>query len=123
MERFVSIAILVFAAASAAAAQSQSIPGLVASKETAMLSYDDKLAAYDAERAVLSSDWGTQGHDWQGPNGAYGTIISGALVPHGAEKRPCRRFIHIVHHANDGGANPTFQGTICRDSAGQWLPQ
>ncbi|MBK8008178.1 MAG: hypothetical protein IPK23_06900 [Rhizobiales bacterium] len=60
-------------------AQPVALPGIIAKRETDLLSYEDKLAAYDAEQAVLSSDWGTQGLHWKGPNGAYGTIIAGLL--------------------------------------------
>lgn len=104
------------------AAQPQSVPGIIAKHETELLSYEDKLAAYDAEQAVLSLGWGTTGYHWKGPNGAYGTIISGSSLSHG-DRRQCRRFIHIVHHANDGGLNPTFQGVVCRDEGREWQPE
>ena len=104
-------------------AQPVALPGIIAKRETDLLSYEDKLAAYDAEQAVLSSDWGTQGLHWKGPNGAYGTIIAQAALPHEGSKRHCRRFIHIVHHQNDGGANPTFQGVVCRNEGAEWRPQ
>ena len=101
-------------------AQPQSISGLIAKRETDLMSYEDKLAAYDAEQAVLSLGWGTTGYHWKGPDGAYGTIISGTSLSHG-DQRQCRRFIHIVHHSNDGGLNPTFQGVVCRVSRdSQW---
>ena len=104
-------------------AQPQSVPGIVAKRETDLLTYEDKIAAYDAEQAVLSQDWPVTGYDWQGPNGAYGTIIVQGSLPQNGGKRHCRRFIHIVHHANDGGANPTFQGVVCRDEGGHWTPR
>jgi surface antigen len=107
-----------------AEAQPQSIPGLIAKRETELLSHGDKIAAYDAEQAVLSSDWGTRGYNWKGPDGSYGTIIAGGVIPQAEKKQVCRRFIHIVHHANDGGANPTFQGMVCRAfPEGQWMLQ
>ena len=106
-----------------ALAQNQSISGLIAKKETDLLTYEDKLAAYDAEQAVLSQDWSVTGHEWQGPNGAYGTIIAQGSLPQEGGKRHCRRFIHIVHHANDGGANPTFQGVVCREEGAEWRPR
>ncbi len=104
-------------------ARSLPVPGLVARQETALLSFEDRIAAYDAEQAVLSQTWGVPGYHWKGPNGAYGTIISGASLPQERGNRICRRFIHIVHHKDDGGSNPTFQGMICRDAAGKWEPQ
>lgn len=97
-------------------AQGQPIDGLIAKKETDLLTYEDKLAAYDAEQAVLANQWGTQGYNWKGPNGAYGTIISSGAVPQPNASGHCRRFIHIVHHANDRGANPTFHGRACRET-------
>lgn len=109
--------------ASVAAAQNQSLSGLVARQETLSLSWEDRIAAYDAEQAVLSQQWGVPGYHWKGPNGAYGTVISGASIPRDGGKRICRRFIHIVHHANDGGANPTFQGMVCRNGDGLWEPE
>jgi surface antigen len=95
-------------------AQPQPIAGMIAKRETDLLSYEDRLAAYDAEQAVLANEWGTQGYNWKGPNGAYGTIISSGAVPQPNSNVFCRRFIHIVHHNNDGGANPTFHGRACR---------
>lgn len=106
----------------AGVAQTPSVPGLVAKRETELLSLEDKIAAYDAEQAVLSQQWGVTGYDWEGPNGAYGTIISGTSLAQDEGKRYCRRFIHIVHHRNDGGANPTFQGVVCRHGEGHWEP-
>lgn len=103
-------------------AQPQPLPGMIAKQETDLLSPDDKLAAYDAEQAVLSRTWGMLGFDWKGPDGAYGTIISSSILPDGIGKRECRRFIHIVHHRNDKGRNPTFQGVVCRSDGGQWRP-
>jgi len=120
MRRGISIAVLIWLGAFAAEAQTQSIPGLIAKRETAALSYEDKLAAYDAEQAVLANGAMTLGHNWQGPNGAYGTIIASGLIPQARRFAICRRFTHIVHHKNDGGLNPTFLGTVCRDSDGQW---
>jgi len=105
-------------------AQPQSVTGIIAKRETDLLTYEDKLAAYDAEQAVLATGWGTQGYNWKGPNGAYGTIISSGAIPQPNSNAVCRRFIHIVHHANDGGANPTFQGTICRATEdAEWVPK
>jgi surface antigen len=104
----------VSANSTALVAQPVAVSGIIAKQETDLLSHDDKLAAYDAEQAVLAQSWGTTGYDWNGPNGAYGTIISGTSIAQDDRKGQCRRFIHIIHHANDGGANPTFQGTICR---------
>jgi surface antigen len=115
-------AMLLFTVATAAA-QNQSVPGLVARQEAASLSFEDRIAAFDAEQAVLSQDYGVTGYQWEGPNGAYGTIISGDALPHDGGRRHCRRFIHIVHHKDDGGANPTFQGVVCRSEGGQWEPQ
>lgn len=104
----------VSATSTALVAQPVAVTGIIAKRETDLLTHEDKLAAYDAEQAVLSNDWGTQGYNWEGPNGAYGTIISSGSIPQPNSNAFCRRFIHIVHHANDGGANPTFQGYICR---------
>jgi surface antigen len=109
-----ALAFLIFLPGVTVIAQPQSIPGMIAKKETDLLTYEDKLAAYDAEQAVLSSEWSTGGYNWKGPNGAYGTIIAQGLLAQENGKRHCRRFIHIVHHANDAGANPTFQGVVCR---------
>lgn len=117
------LALLAAVAALALPASSQSIPGMIAKRETDLLSYEDKLAAYDAEQGALAQTGIVLGHNWKGPNGAYGTIIVGSFVPNISGFAQCRRFIHIVHHANDGGANPTFQGVICRDSGGQWMAQ
>lgn len=105
-------------------AQPVGIHGIIAKRETDLLTYEDKLAAYDAEQVVLANEWGSQGYDWKGPNGAYGTIISSGSIPQPNSNAFCRRFIHIVHHANDGGANPTFQGMICRASPdAEWVPR
>jgi surface antigen len=111
------------ALAPAALAQVPAVSALVAKKEANLLSFEDKLAAFDAEQAVLAQQWGVSGYHWKGPNGAYGTIISGASIPQAGSQRFCRRFIHIVHHKDDGGTNPTFQGTICRDPGGEWVPE
>jgi len=123
LSSFLAAALFLLTNASFAFAQNQSISGLIAKKETDLLTYEDKLAAYDAEQAVLSQDWSVTGHEWQGPNGAYGTIIAQGSLPQEGGKRHCRRFIHIVHHANDGGANPTFQGVVCRDEGAEWRPR
>ena len=108
-----------------ALAQGQPVAGMIARKQTDLLTYEDKLAAYDAEQAVLSSDWGTgsDAHNWTGPNGAYGTIIAGGPFPQPNSKAQCRRFIHIVHHTNDGGKNPTYHGMACRATPdARWEP-
>jgi surface antigen len=119
-----STLLLVFAAAVVAGpptlAQSHSIPGLIAERATAALTYEDRLAAYDAEQAVLATGGLVLGHNWKGPNGAYGTIIVGSFLPTVSGFSECRRFIHVIHHKDDGGTNPTFHGTICRDGGGQW---
>jgi surface antigen len=117
------LAAILLVAAPMAAALNQSVPGLVARQETASLSFEDRIAAFDAEQAVLSQDYGLTGYQWEGPDGAYGTIISGNSLPHDGGRRHCRRFIHIVHHKDDRGANPTFQGVVCRSEGGQWEPQ
>jgi surface antigen len=109
-----ALAFLIFLPGVTLIAQPQSIPGMIAKKETDLLTYEDKLAAHDAEQAVLSNEWSTPGYNWKGPNGGYGTIIAQGSLPQENGKRQCRRFIHIVHHANDSGANPTFQGVVCR---------
>lgn len=114
--------LLFIASVPGAVAQPQPLPGMIATQETDLLSPEDKLAAYDAEQAVLSRTWGMLGFDWKGPDGAYGTIISSSILPDGIGKRECRRFIHIVHHPNDKGRNPTFQGVVCRSNGGQWQP-
>ncbi|QYK43920.1 MAG: hypothetical protein KF794_08875 [Xanthobacteraceae bacterium] len=107
-------------AMSVAFAQSPSVPGILAEKETALMRYEDKLAAYDAEQAVLAQDGLITGYDWRGPHGSSGTIIAGLKVPDSEGAWFCRRFIHVVHHANDGGLNPTFQATVCRHPDGKW---
>lgn len=114
------LAMLALAAATANMAADSRLPRLLAQAETALLSDDDRVAAYDAETAVLSQRWGIAGYHWRGPDGAYGTIISGAEVPEAGGQRICRQFIHIVHHKADGGANPTFQGRVCRLEGGFW---
>ena len=123
--RSVLLFLLGFAAAdfSMAVAQPQLVPGIIAKRETELLSPDDKLAAYDAEQAVLSLDYGVTGYDWRGPDGGYGTLISGNSLAQTNPNRHCRRFIHIVHHKNDGGANPTFQGVVCRAEGAEWRPE
>lgn len=125
MRRLWLIVVLVLAGGaadlSAPAAQPQPVPGLIAQRETELLSYEDKLAAYDAEQAVLAQDGMVRGYNWRGPDGAYGTIIAGGALAQDGGRRHCRRFIHIVHHPNDGGANPTFQGVACRDQGGLWM--
>jgi surface antigen len=118
-----ALALLILSLNLKATAQPQSIPGLISKRETDLLTYEDKLAAYDAEQAVLSSEWGTEGYNWTGPNGAYGTIIVQGSLPQADGKRHCRRFIHIVHHANDAGANPTFQGVVCQGEGAEWRPR
>lgn len=120
MMRLVSFAVFFAIAAQTAHAQGQSFPGLIAARETATLSYEDRLAAFDAEQAALAQGGLVTGFDWKGPKGAYGTIIVGGIVPQPGTFSHCRRFIHIVHHKNDGGRNPTFQGTVCRDGDGKW---
>lgn len=112
--------VAVMALASICIAADAASPRLIAQNEAALLSDDDKVAAFDAETAVLSLQWGVPGYHWRGPDGAYGTIISGAEVPQQDGRRICRRFIHIVHHKDDGGANPTFQGRVCRIVGGLW---
>lgn len=116
-----ALALLLAGLTLAVAAQPQGVPGIIAKRETDLLSYDDKLAAYDAEQAVLNQGSIVLGHNWKGPNGGYGTIIAGSFVLTVKGFQQCRRFIHIVHHPNDGGLNPTFQGTICRDSGDRWV--
>jgi hypothetical protein len=113
-------AVAVTALASLCIAADAPFPRLIARNEALLLSYDDKVAAFDAEMAVLSQQWGVPGYHWKGPDGAYGTIISGAEVPQQGGQRICRRFIHIVHHKDDGGANPTFQRRVCRVAGGLW---
>lgn len=123
MRALIPVAVLMFAATLSAAAQSPAIPGLIAKRETAVLSYEDKLAAYDAEQAALGHGGLVLGYNWKGPKGAYGTIIVGGLIPQTGRFGICRRFTHIVHHKDDGGRNPTFSGTVCRGEGGQWSPQ
>lgn len=117
--RMAALLAAVFGFIPAAIAQTSAISGLVAKMEANLLSFDDKLAAFDAEQAVLSQQWGVTGYHWRGPDGAYGTIITGASLPEAGSQRFCRRFIHIVHHKDDGGTNPTFQGMICRSASGE----
>jgi surface antigen len=117
----VLIAAFAIICAGEALAQSAAVPGIIAKRETELLSYEDKLAAYDAEQAVLSQDAWVEGYHWKGPKGAYGTIIAGGAIPQPNNSTEfCRRFIHIVHHKDDGGANPTFQGFVCNNGSGQW---
>jgi hypothetical protein len=54
-----ALALLIFATGVTAIAQPQPIPGMIAKRETDLLTYEDKLAAYDAEQAVLSNEWST----------------------------------------------------------------
>lgn len=101
-------------------AQQEKVSGIFADRETASLSYPDKLAAREAERAALVSGEIVTGYEWKGPDGASGTVIVGGLVADTLSATFCRRFIHVVHHKNDGGLNPTFVGTLCRGVDGQW---
>jgi surface antigen len=95
-------------------------PGLIARHETEALTDADKAAAYRAEREALSRDQFVQGFEWEGPDGATGYIIVGGEFPGGFGHGGCRDFVHIIRHPKDGGVNPTFRGTICRDAAGKW---
>lgn len=60
--------VAVTALASIGIAAEASFPRLIAQNQTALLSYDDKVAAFDAETAVLSLQWGVPGHHWRGPD-------------------------------------------------------
>lgn len=101
-------------------AQQEKVPGIFADREAASLTYRDKLAAREAERTALRSGEIVTGHEWKGPDGASGTVIVGGLVADTLSATFCRRFIHVIHHKNDGGSNPTFVGTLCRGVDGQW---
>lgn len=105
---------------SAAAAQEPPVSGILAVRETEALSHADKLAALKAEQGALETGQIVTGYEWHGPDGASGTIIVGTLVADFTVGGICRRFIHVVHHENDGGLNPTFDGTVCRDTGGHW---
>src|SRR5690606_11012684 len=95
-----AIFLMFFVLFAPSAGQSQPVPGLIAEREAAGLSHADRLAAYDAEQAVLARNEIVLGYNWRGPDGAYGTIIVGSFLPTGRGYSQCRRFIHIVHHRN-----------------------
>lgn len=115
-----SVAALVCVVSSVAAQQGPQVSGILAKHETEALSRGDKLAALQAEQGALESGQIVTGYEWHGPDGASGTIIVGTLVADFTVGGICRRFIHVVHHKNDGGRNPTFDGTVCRDTGGRW---
>lgn len=94
--------------------------GLIAQQQTEMLSEADKRAAARAEREALDRDEPVKSFEWQGPNGASGMIMVGGEYANHVSLGRCRNFIHIVRHKDDGGANPTFIGVVCRDWNGKW---
>jgi len=94
--------------------------GLIAREQTEMLSERDKRAAAQAEREALDRDQPIQSFEWEGPDGARGFIIVGAEFPNHFAMGRCRDFIHIIRHPQDGGVNPTFRATVCRDWEGNW---
>ncbi len=99
----------------------QPVQGLIAERETAALSQEDRLAAYRAEQEALSREHPIQNFEWEGPNGASGLIIVGIEFPAGMVPGRCRDFVHIIRHPGDGGVNPTFRGTVCRGPDGKWV--
>lgn len=111
------LALLTFAAAPVRA---QPVPGILADRETQALTYEDRLAARKAEQTALDRDEPVKSFEWQGPDGASGIVMVGGEYANHVAMGRCRNFIHIVRHKDDGGANPTFIGVVCRDWEGRW---
>jgi surface antigen len=103
-----------------APAQAAELPDPIAKHETEALTEQDKRAAYRAEREALDRDQPMQSFEWEGPDGASGFIIVGGEFPNHVVLGRCRDFVHIIRHPRDGGVNPTFRGTVCRDWEGKW---
>ncbi len=93
---------------------------LLAWKETAALSAADRNAAAKAEAEALDRDAAVRDFHWQGPDGASGVIIVSGQYPDFYGMGRCRNLVHVVRHPKDGGVNPTFEATVCRDWEGKW---
>lgn len=112
--------LVAFLFAGAASAQPDPAAQILADRETEALSARDRLAAAKAEQEALDRDQPIQSMEWEGPDGARGFIIVGSEFPNHFAMGRCRDFIHIIRHPRDGGVNPTFRATVCRDWEGKW---
>ena len=111
------LAFLVFVFAPIAAASAQEPLAL---QESHSLSVRDRPAAAKAELEALDRDEVINGFEWKGPDGGEGLLIVSGRFPSVYGLGACRRLIHIIRHAGDGGVNPTFDRVVCRDWEGKW---
>jgi surface antigen len=79
-----------------------------------------RAAAAKAEYDALDRDQVINGFEWSGPDGASGLIIISSEFPSVYGMGGCRRLVHLIRHPGDGGVNPTFDSTVCRDWEGRW---
>lgn len=93
---------------------------ILAKAEVAMLSEADRQAAAKAEQAALDRDEAIKKFEWGGPDGASGLIIISGQFPDYYGMGRCRNFVHVIRHPKDGGVNPTFEATVCRNWEGKW---
>ncbi|MBX3548064.1 MAG: hypothetical protein KF748_02815 [Xanthobacteraceae bacterium] len=94
---------------------------LIARSEAKLLSDADRQAAEKAEADALDQDKAIRRFEWKGPDGASGLIIISGMYPDYYGMGRCRNFVHLIRHPKDGGVNPTFEGTVCRNWEGKWL--
>lgn len=92
----------------------------LAARQTAALTQADRQAAAKAEHDALDRDEVIKGFEWSGPDGASGLIIISSEFPSVYGMGGCRRLVHLIRHPGDGGVNPTFDSTVCRDWEGRW---
>lgn len=113
--------VLLFALFVATAASPLHAHELIARNEAKLLSETDRQAAAKAEADALDQDKAIKRFEWKGPDGASGLIIISGMYPDYYGMGRCRNFVHLIRHPNDGGVNPTFEGTVCRNWEGKWL--
>lgn len=93
---------------------------ILARAQTEALSAPDRHAAAKAEQEALDRDEVIRSFEWKGPDGASGLIIISAQFPDYYGMGRCRNFVHVIRHPRDGGVNPTFEATVCRNWEGKW---
>jgi surface antigen len=93
---------------------------ILARSETEALTEADRSAAAKAEQEALDRDEVVRNFEWKGPDGASGLIIVSGQFPDYYGMGRCRNFVHVVRHPKDGGVNPTFEATVCRNWEGKW---
>ncbi len=93
---------------------------LLAQNEAKLLSEADRRAAAQAELQALDRDEAIKGLAWKGPDGATGLIIVSSQFPDIYGMGRCRNLVHVIRHPEDGGVNPTFEATVCRNWEGRW---